>query len=79
MITPGEVASWAFSNLWIVAVILWVMVLFGVGGTIYSFLSWVNQGAKKMFNPLYLIILIILVGLTMFVASWIQGLISGWW
>lgn len=79
MITPGEVASWVISNLWIVAAVMWILVLLGIGGTLLSFLQWVNKGAKNIFNPFFLIILILLVGLTMFAASWIQGLISGWW
>ena len=61
MITPGDAASWMFSNLWIVGIVLWIMVLFGIGGTLYAFFMWVNNGVKKMFNPFFLIILIILV------------------
>lgn len=79
MITPGEAGAWIVQNLWVVALVLWGLVLFGVGGTIYAIIKWAMRGVKQIFNPFFLIILIILVGLTLFVASWVQGLVSGWW
>lgn len=79
MITPGEAGAWIVQNLWIVALVLWGLMLFGVGGTVWAFISWVNKGVKQVFNPIFLIIMIILVIVSWLAASWVQGLISGWW
>lgn len=78
MITPGEAGAWVVQNLWIIALILWICVLFGVGGTIYAFIQWSMKGVKQIFNPVYIIIMIVLVAVTIFAATYIQGIVSGW-
>ncbi len=67
MVTPADVGGWIAQNIWIVGFILWILILFGVGGTILSFLRWLNKGTKELFNPVFLIILIILIVLSLIV------------
>lgn len=74
MVTPAEVGGWIAQNIWIVGLILWIMILFGVGGTILSFVKWLHKGTRELFNPVFLIILIILIILSLIVWNQVTNL-----
>lgn len=74
MVTPADVGGWIAQNLWIVGMVLWIFILFGVGGTVYSFLKWFHNGAKQMFNPVFLIILIVLIIISLIVFNRVSSM-----
>lgn len=78
MSTPGEIGAWVVQNLWIVAGALWIMVLLGVGGTIWSFVKWVNRGVKQVFNPWFLLIMTGLIIASAIFVTYVQDLLGGW-
>lgn len=78
MSTPGEIGAWIIQNLWIVVGALWIMVLFGIGGTIWSFIKWVNRGVKQVFNPWFVFIITALLIASAVFVTYIQNFLSGW-
>lgn len=78
MITPGDAMAWIVQNLWIVSIILWGLVLLGVGGTIFAFIKWVGRGVKQMFNPWYILIITALVIASAVVFEMIKNTVFGW-
>lgn len=76
--TPGEVGGWIFQNIWIVFAVIWVISLFGVGGSIYAFIKWAKRGLSQIFNPWFLLIIFFLILSSLFLFLTIQNLLSGW-